>query len=226
MESQVREKYTDIGYKPILVYVVFGVTENEMQVSQEKHHVDGFPEDLQAMPLNRAEHGDYIDGFLGGDLGRILEEDDPELYARCKAAENCVIIRGEVKEDATFDYMRNVIGIMQAFIDQGAVGVLDLLTLSLYAPEKWTERFFEKEVNAQNHVMILCSEEEDGFWMHTRGMAEFGRPDCSVHHVRKEDLDEYKKLVDQIIYYGGGGEFFDGGFRLHTARGYSCSVQA
>ena len=42
------------------------------------------------------------------------------------------------------------------------------------------------EINAQNHVVILSSKEEDRYWLHTRGMAEFGRPDISI-----KDIEEY-----------------------------------
>lgn len=222
---QKREYYTDKGYKPYLFFAVFGVSGDELQVSQSRHHVDAFPAKLEMHSLNRREHADYIGGFFKGDPGSILKAADNELYEECLHAENCVIIRGEVEDDSSLDYMRNVIGIIQAFLEQGAAGVLDLLTFSLYSPEKWTERFFEKEVNAQDHAVILFSEEENGYWIHTRGMLAFGRPDCSIHSVREEDLDEYKQITDQIIFYGGQGVFFDGEFRLHTYSGNTYKVK-
>lgn len=226
MTRQIRKQYTDIGYKPFLFFVIFGVTENEMQVSESKHHVDAFPEGLDVHVLCRKEHSDYIDGFFEGDLGKILKESDYELYDKCRKAENCVIIKGDVIEDSTFDYMRNVIGIIQTFIEQGAVGILDFLTFSLFSPQNWTERFFEKEINAQNHVKILFSKEDDGFWMHTRGMIEFGRPDYSIRGVDEADFDEYEKLLNQMIFHGGQGVFFDGVFRLHTYSGNAYKVRS
>lgn len=224
MTGQARKEYTDIGYRPFLFFVIFGVTEKEMQVSGSRHHVDAFPEGLEAHGLCRREHSDYIDGFFGGTLGKILKEDDPELYDQCQKAENCVIIRGDIIEDATFDYMRDVVGIIQAFVEQGAVGILDLLTFSLFSPQNWTECFFEKEINPQNHVKILFSKEDDGIWMNTRGMIEFGRPDYSIRGVDEADLDEYEKILNQMIFYGGQGVFFDGIFRLHTYGGNTYKV--
>lgn len=226
MESQERKKYADIGYKPFVFFVVFGVTENELQVSASKHHVDAFPEGLEAHTLNRNDHADYINGFFGGPLGNVLKSADPDLFDKCKGEDNCLILKGEIKDDSTFDYMRNIIGIMQALIDHGAVGILDFLTFNLYSPDKWTEKFFEKEVNAQNHVMILYSKEEDGYWLHTRGMAEFGRPDYSVEGVAEGDIDEFEKVVNQMIFYGGEGVLFNGSFRLHTSTGNSYNVKS
>ena len=39
-----REYYQDIGYKPFLFYVIFGVSGEDLEVSQKRHHVDEFPE--------------------------------------------------------------------------------------------------------------------------------------------------------------------------------------
>ncbi|HAU50378.1 MAG TPA: hypothetical protein DEG74_05825 [Clostridiales bacterium] len=219
-----REYYEDLGYKPFLFYIIFGVSGEELTVSREKHHVSAFPEDLEIRSLNRTEHAESIDGLIGGQIGEILKAADSNLYGQCSSAEKCVILSGSVKDDSTLEYMQNVIGIIEAFIDQGAVGVLDLLTFTLYSPAKWTERFFEKEINAQNHVMILFSEEEDGIWLHTRGLAEFGRPDIGIHGVPEEKVEDYKQAIDQMIFYSGKGLFFKGKATLHTFNGKTITV--
>ena len=219
-----REYYEDIGYKPFLFYIIFGVSGDDLQVSREKHHVSAFPEELTIRCLNRAEHAESIDGLIGGQIGEVLKATDSDLYETCSTAEQCVILSGNIQDDSTLEYMGNVIGIIEAFIDQGAVGVLDLLTFTLYSPKKWTERFFEKEINAQNHVMILFSEEKDGLWLHTRGLMEFGRPDIGMHGVPKEKAEDYKQAIDQMIFYSGKGLFFKGKTRLHTFSGKTITV--
>lgn len=220
-----RKYYQDIGYKPFLFYVVFGVSAEELEVSQERHKVDELPEGLDIRSLNREQHGNYIDGFLTGTMGKVLMEHAPELFQRCREAENCSILQGTVVNDSTLDYMRNAIGIIQAFIDQGAVGILDPQAITLYSPERWTERFFGKEVNAQNHVLILYSRDEAGYWLHTRGMAEFGRPDIGISHVPEDRIEDYTKLIDQMIFYGGEGVFFERDTRLHTANGKTFVIR-
>ena len=223
---QSREHFTDIGYKPFLFYVVFGVTGDDIHPSGSRHHVDELPESLEIHALSRPDHADYMDGFFSGDLGKVLKASYPDLYEKCLAAENCVIIKGQIKEDSSLDYMRNVIGIIQALFEEGAAGVLDCLTFTLYSDQDWEERFFEKEINAQNHVKILYSEESGGWWLHTRGMAEFGRPDCSLRGADSEQFDEYRKVIDQMIFYSGEDVFFDGEFRLHTASGNAYVVDS
>ena len=145
-----RKYYEDIGYKPFLFYVVFGVSANELEISREKHKVDEIPEGLDVIALSRPEHSDYLDGLLGGDIGKVLKNANSDLYETCVKTEKVVILKGEIQKDSTFDYMRNVIGIIQAFIDKGAAGVLDLMTFTLYSTSEWNKRFFaQDEVNAQ-----------------------------------------------------------------------------
>lgn len=110
-------------------------------------------------------------------------------------------------------------GIIEAFCDCGAVGVLDLQTFTLFSPEQWKNRFFERDINAQNHAVILYSQEENGYWLHTRGMAEFGRPDIGISGVPEEKLEEYKQVIDQMIFYGSQSMFFRSKVRLHTFSG-------
>ena len=220
-----REYYEDIGYKPFLFYVIYGVSGEDLEVSQQRHHVDELPQGLDLRTLNREQHGDYMDGWLSGAMGSVLQRADDALVERCKSAEVCVVLQGSVKNDSSLDYMRNVIGIIQAFVEKGAAGILDPQTLTLYAPAQWTEKLFEKEVNALRHVAVLYSPEEEGYWIHTRGMAEFGRPDIGMHGVSEEKLDRYTQIVEQMIYYGGQGLFFAGDVRLHTADGSAYVIR-
>jgi hypothetical protein len=96
----------------------------------------------------------------------------------------------------------------------------------LYSPEKWTERFFDKEINAQNHAVILYSKEENGFWLHTRGMLEFGRPDIGIHGVSEDKIHDYVQIINQMIFYGGKGAFFNKKTKFHTNDGKSFVVEA
>jgi hypothetical protein len=223
--SNERQYYEDIGYKPFLFFIVFGVSGDELEISRAKHNVDEIPEGLDSVSLTRPEHSDYLDGFFSGDLDKVLKSHtDSALYEACKTADKVVVMRGEIAKDDTLDYMRNVIGICQAFIDKGAVGIFDTQTFRIYSPEEWTEKFFGKDVNAQNHVLIMFSEEEDGYWIHTRGMAEFGRPDYGISKVPEDKLEDYKQIIDQMIFYGGQGLVFKGSAKLHTFNGKTFRV--
>ena len=67
-----RKYYNDIDYKPFLFYVVFGVSEENMQVSKSKHHVDEVPAGIDIRCLDRKDNNDYIENFFQGLSGNIL----------------------------------------------------------------------------------------------------------------------------------------------------------
>ena len=48
-----RDYYQDIGYKPFLFYLVFGVSAEELEVSQKRHKVGELPEGLDIRSFTR-----------------------------------------------------------------------------------------------------------------------------------------------------------------------------
>ena len=96
-----REYYEDIGYKPFLFYVIFGVAGEELEVSRSKHHVDEFPQGLAIQTVSRPQNAEYMDNLLGGELGKILKSSDRVLYEACQNSDKCAIIQGTVQNDST-----------------------------------------------------------------------------------------------------------------------------
>lgn len=221
-----RPYYEDLNYHPLLFYVVFGVEDEELSVSRERHHVDEFPEGLDMIFYKKPEHSEYMSSMLEGTLGEILKEDNPVLYEAARNSDGWAVIRGEVVQDTDLNYMRNAIGFVQALVEKDAVGVLDLQTFKLFSSEEWTENFFSKEFDAYHHVVILASQMEDGsIWLHTRGMRKFGRPDMSLKNVTPEDVNHAAQVINQMIYYGALGVFFSQPTKLHTHTGRTYVVK-
>ena len=157
-----RPYYEDLNYRPFIFYVVFGVNGEELSVSRERHHVDAFPDGLDLISYNKSEHNEYMTELIGGTLGKILNEDNHALYETIQNTEQWVVIQGEVIQDTDLNYMRNVIGFVQALIETGAVGVLDVQTFKLFTSEEWTNNIFTQEFNPYDHATILVSTMEDG----------------------------------------------------------------
>ena len=222
-----RPFYEDLNYRPFIFYVVFGVNGEELSVSRERYHVDNFPDGLDLISYNRSEHNEYMTELIGGTLGKILNEDNHALYETIQNTEQWVVIQGEVIQDADLNYMRNVIGFLQALIETGAVGVLDVQTFKLFTPEEWTNNIFTKEFNPYDHATILVSTLEDGaVWLHTRGMRKFGRPDISIEGVGEDEIEHAAQVINQMIYYGALGVFFSRPTKLHTHSGLTYVVNA
>lgn len=79
-----RKYYQDIGYKPFLFYVIFGVSGEDLEVSQKKHKVDELPEGLDIRTFTREAQGEWIDGWFTGIYGSVIKESSDSLYESCR----------------------------------------------------------------------------------------------------------------------------------------------
>ena len=220
-----RPLYQDTGRRPYLFYAAIGANAEELHVSRTRHHIEEMPQGLGLSRLQRPEHSGHMDELLGGTLGKILDERDHELYEKAKAARTWLVLYGEVQKDSTLDYLRDAVGFVQAAVETGAVAVLDEQTLELYAPEEWRRRVFSFTYHPYCHVNAMISPGEDGsFWLHTRGMRKFGRPDTGLEGVPREELDRAKAVVDRMISLEVQGGVFSGPAKLRLTTGESCTV--
>ena len=211
-----RPYYEDINYHPLMFYVIFGAKEEELEISRERHNLDEVPEGLNMNMLTREQHGEYMDNLIGGTLGKLLNEEQPELCEKIQKENIWAVVNGEIKQDDNLKYLRNTIGVIQAFLDTGAIAVLDMQTFSLYSAEEFTERFFSKELDVYSHVKNLISKMEDGnIWLHTRGLRKFGRPDISIENVPETDENKAVRIANQMIFYSSLGMLFNKKVKLH-----------
>lgn len=176
-----RPYYEDLNYRPLLFYIAFGVENEHLDISRERHRVDEFPDGLDFSFLKKPDNESYMDTLIGGTLGNVLNDNYPNLFEAIQKTDKWAVIRGEVQNDSDLQYIRNAIGFVQALVEKGAIAVLDLQTFTLYTPSEWTSKIFDSEFDPYSHVVILTSEMEDGsIWLHTRGMRKFGRPDIKL----------------------------------------------
>ncbi|MGN0700889.1 MAG: hypothetical protein ACI4J8_07810 [Oscillospiraceae bacterium] len=223
-----RPYYIDIGMRPMLFYIIFGVNDQNTVISRERHRVDAAPEGLEFQLLNREQHGDYIDSLLSSVYGEVLREKKPELFDRVKECSGWTILRGELAEDSSLDYLRNTIGFVQAFCENGGVGVLDLQTISLYSPEEWNDRFFSADFDPIEHTVFMVSRAENNLaFVHTRGMRKFGRPDIGIENIPWEEVDDAALVAEQMVRYGAMGAVFTDGavFCISGGKRYSVNPE-
>lgn len=227
MESRYdRPYYEDTGNRPFLYYAIFGAGDEQLNISSSRHRVESFPRGLELTAVQRPEHSGYMDALLGGTLGEVLKRQNAKLYQAALESQRWAILQGEVQDDRDLGYLRDSIGVVQAAVESGAVGVLDLETLSLFSPSDWTGRVFAHGLELpRSHVVILISSEGDGsLWLHTRGMRKFGRPDIGMEQVPEKDSRQATAAVNQMIFYSALGAVFPRPARLHIGDGLVCQV--
>ena len=104
-----RPYYEDINYHPLMFYVIFGAKEEELEISRERHNLDEVPEGLNMNMFTREQHSEYMDNLIGGTLGKLLKEKQPELYEKIQKENVWAIVNREIKQDDNLKYFHSLI---------------------------------------------------------------------------------------------------------------------
>jgi len=206
-----RNSFEKTDANALLFYVIFGVDEVQLNLSKSKHNITGYPESIQI--LNYSKSGsdaqkEYIEGLYSDTLGRFLKDKSESLYKKTTDSDSVVLIQLEIEDQQDLEYLRNTLGIVQCILEQDAVSILDIQTASWYSAKEWTKKFFQpKKPQALEQVSVFYSKEESGYWVHTRGMRKFARPDISITAVPESALASAKASVDKLVtHLANGGD--------------------
>lgn len=206
IEDWARGHWEEGGGDAFVAFWVFGDLKSELAVSGEKHRVTGMPEGvaIQRQARGTPEGDELFRTFTdasAGVLGAMLDE-DAALAAKVRATKSAMRMVGSVEDPDDLLYLRSTIGIVQAMLEAGAVGVVDS-AMHWWSAESWTNDVFAPDApSILSYVSILGSADETtpgAMWLHTRGMRLFGRPDLSVRGVTDATQQAATDLVVRLV---------------------------
>ncbi len=205
IEDWARGHYTEGGADALVAFWVFGDLGSQLAISPENHRVTSMPEGVGIVRQKRGTpEGDATFATFTDPrevLGRVLDE-DPELAKKVRGAQSVMRIVGEVSDPDDLLYLRSTIGIVQAMIEAGAVGVVDA-AMHWWSASDWTKNVFGPDKPSfLTHVAILGSADEKhpgAMWLHTRGMRLFGRPDLSVRGLNDATQQPATDLIVRLV---------------------------
>lgn len=208
-----RPHWTRDEAKALLVYFVFGEFAAELKLDLSAHASAGLPAGvaMQRIPKDRLAH--WEGHPLRGALGEILREGNPAAFEVARAAPECLLLRGELPDPDSLDYLRDTLGVIAALLDAGGAAAIDPQMLSIFGADAWRQRFAGSEgAEPRNHVLVLGSEGADGMaWIHTRGLRKFARPDISIRHVPQDDVQRVGAIAARLAELQARGMRFGDG---------------
>ncbi len=194
--------------RPFVYLAIFGASMGGPDVSRSRHRCAGVPRGIDISAFDAQRHGAWADSVRSGYLWDKLQREDPALAQAVAGATSWIVLRGEPADDSALDYLRDIVGIVQAFFDNGAACVYDPQQFKWWSAADWRREVFDAgEAVPHRHVVTLMSRMEDGTqWFHTRGMRLFGRPDLSMHGVTADREGAVVKMFDRFIdLHASGG---------------------
>lgn len=227
MEDWNREFYKPGGGNPFLFYVLFGNFAEEMTaLSRSEYKTSGPPQGIEIMKYRRSEQGEVFDGFCLGYLWESLKKDSPALAEKVNKSDQCIVLRGNLEDEKSLNYFRDIIGLITYLMDNGGDCLYDPFMFKWWSEDEWKEKVFARDDNNPFlHTAILFSQEEDGIWYHTRGMIKFGRPDLSIHGVSDELAEASTEVIKRFIEFQSQGGVIKEGAEIQIngfPEGYKC----
>jgi hypothetical protein len=203
----------------VLHFYVFGRFAEDLAIPAARHASRGLPD---GVALQRFGHN-ALRGWEGyplkGALGELLKEDAPAAFDLARAAPEVLVVRGELADRDSLDYLRDTLGVLAGLLDVGGQAVLDPQILTLFDAAAWRGHYLVPGgAPPRNHVLILrnAAGEEGRSHVHTRGLRKFGRPDLSFEHVPDAHADQAGMLCERLVELQALGAHFAEGQPLEV----------
>ncbi len=153
-----RSQYQPGGAEAFLFFAVYGRFTTVLQIPGAVYRTAGLPAGITIRKLSRAQSPEFP--FSTGPIGELLQPKQPALFAALQEAPECAIIQGAVPDPSNLNYLRDTVGLVMFFLENGGVAVMDPQQFKLYDAARWRAEIFEPEPPHLNrHVVILVSEE-------------------------------------------------------------------
>jgi len=203
----------------VLYFYVFGRFAPELAIPAARYASRGLPAGVQ---LERFEHRALRnwEGYpLKGALGELLKEDTPAAFDQARAAPQVLVVRGELPDPDSLDYLRDTLGVLAGLLDLGGTVVLDPQILTMFDAAVWRRHYLVAGgAPPRHHALILCNAEEQSghSHVHTRGLRKFGRPDVSLRHVPDAQAGQAGLLCERLLELQALGAHFAEGQPLEV----------
>ncbi|MDH3590999.1 MAG: hypothetical protein OER88_03920 [Planctomycetota bacterium] len=180
MTGWTRPRFAPGGADAFLAYAMLGNVPESVPLPKVAADVPG----LSLRRFTAAEHASTINSFLSGpDLKRVGRE-DPELALKARGAATLALVTATVPDPGDLLYLRRLRHTIAALIAAGATTMFDAPAAQWWRVERWrSEILAPAELSVIDEVIVHVDEQDGLFWVHTRGMRKFGRPDLSMHDV-------------------------------------------
>jgi hypothetical protein len=201
LPSWPRLKYESDGGKPFVFFVLYGTFEPPY-VYRSKYRCAGLPDGVVAQKYHDDQLPEVRDQFRQGPAWDEFTAANPGLADTVSRATEGLVLKGEVADTDSLNYLRDIIGFITSMMDQGCICVCDPQMQEWWSPRSWRTRIFDvNEAAPRQHVVVRFSEDTnpEKYWVHTRGMRLFGRPDLSMHDVPKKNRDAALDMVERFI---------------------------
>lgn len=188
-----------------LLYYVFGKFPAQIAPSRSAYRLSDDISDHEINPLP-ADHPQTLAVLAQPLFAEALRHTTPNLQRAVARAPTCLRVHTDLPDPDSLVYLRDAMGLLAYLCDQGAVAVLDAFRLKWWVPGEFRRVLFTPdEPNPTEQTLLLRTDDDDGLWLHTRGMRKFARPDVSARRIPPRFKDAFVEALTGLVQVMAGG---------------------
>ena len=137
LASWERTYHAECNSDAFLFYVAFGDISQDQSFDSLRYRSRGIPSGFDLMAYDKSRHAEVIAGFLQAYPWEQLITENADLARNIENSPGCMILRGSLKNPKTLDYLRDCVGLLTYFLDNGACSIFDPQMFQWWSPEQW-----------------------------------------------------------------------------------------
>src|SRR5204863_9882310 len=126
-----------------LFFAVYGKFSDDVQVSGQQYRTAGTPYGIDIRKLNRTQSPEFP--FTSGPIEQLLRPKKPALFAEIQRLPDCLILQGTIPDPPDLNYLRDTIGLVTCFLDNGGIAIIDPQQFALYDAASWHREIFDSQ---------------------------------------------------------------------------------
>lgn len=191
---------------PLLQFALFAVYGNYSQEYIDAVLADPLPEGIRLEINSKEENPEKLELFIKGPpYSDEFPVDNPETYQQLSTSNHCFYLFGNWEEptDPLSNYT-SMLSLLHFFaLEKNTVAIAVPLLVKLFSKDQWLAQIGEPVLQGdlaitQHFLVDVVAQENKGFWMKTRGMLQFGKPDLSLHDVPENLIDPWHSIINKI----------------------------
>lgn len=193
-------------FDPLVQFALFAVFGNYSQQDIDTILAETLPEGINLEIYSQKDNPEKFEVFIKNPpYCDDFPVDNPETYQQLSQSSHCVYLFGSwenpINPLQNYTSLLNILHFIALNERTGAIA--NHLLVKLFSQEQWLAEVGKSILNGefaieQHFLVDLIPQENNYFWMKTRGLIQFGKPDLSLHDLPEDLIDPWHSIINRI----------------------------
>lgn len=201
-----------------------GELDLEAELRPDEHGIpEGFSDAiLELAYIDRVANPQWVEGFFDPSVEALARRSIGDAFDAVKGSGGVYAISYLDDESASLGPLQTVWAFARYLASLGATAVLDAGAQRWWSAEALLARRPDRAFRIEDEIDVVFEPGESAGYVHTRGMAKFGRPEVALEQVRERHRARAVDLVTTLAEALAGGRVLRAGDAIALDDGIEC----